>query len=436
MPAPILREAFIERMTALIPASRRLGHDTALLLVDLHNLTQINHRHSFNLGDAMLSTVFGALRSAVQDERNVFRIGTHTFAVLLPGMTVSHFVAIAASQVRDAVSRALEEYHEFTPPRLVVGASMTQGALMPPMSLLAQAEINLSRARAGGGLDIESMLLASADDLLGDQLERPFEDALHRNEFDVYFQPQVACTDGQVVGAEALIRWQLDDRGFINPERIVELAAQAGKTFEFARSITNKVVRQVSQWRARHDSFTVSINVSADLLANADLPVVLTNAIGIWGVSANSVTLEITEETIVANLESNKRTLFELRDLGFGLSIDDFGTGYSSLAYLRRIPATELKIDRSFLVDSLSSKQDQRLLALMIDMAHLFGMEAVVEGVEDRQTQALLMSLECDVIQGWLVGQAMPPEDFARWLDDWQGWPSLPETGLNPIAWR
>ncbi|WP_195891489.1 putative bifunctional diguanylate cyclase/phosphodiesterase [Luminiphilus syltensis] len=423
----IQRSACIARLEEIVASGFQSGRCTGLLLIDLNNLRQINHRHSFRLGDVMINEVLETLRAGVKDCQNVFRIGGHTFAVVLPDLEFPGYLSVAAARLSESLADALEMESDFTPAKVHIGASVSAGKPASALDMLARAEMHLERVREDRGLAFESTAITDDVSSFDEQLGRQFEQALHRSEFEVYFQPQVSTATGAVLGAEALLRWSRAEQGFVSPERVIHLAAQSGKTFELARSIINNVARNAKAWCCEEADFKVAINVSADLLGTVDLVDILDRASSIWDVPHKNLTIEITEQTLVSDIQSSKRLLRDLRDRGYGISIDDFGTGYSSLSYLRQLPATELKIDRSFVNTLLLSDEDRELVRIIVDMGHLFGMQVVAEGVENLETRYTLEKMGCDVLQGYLIGHPMPAVDFESWRRDWTGWlPGVP----------
>jgi len=218
-----------------------------------------------------------------------------------------------------------------------------------------------------------------------------------------------------VYGAEALIRWHLPDHGYVPPEELIALALVSGRSYELTRWVINRALRYQREWK---EDFTLplAINLPADLVSSPDLANMLQSALAIWGADPASVTVEITEGAVIEDKEAGFHNLEQLRSLGLGLSIDDFGTGFSSLSYFKEIPATEIKIDRSFVMRLLEDEQDQNLVKIIIDIGHLFNLEVVAEGVEDSATLDILRELGCDIVQGFLFARPMPEAELREWL--------------------
>jgi EAL domain-containing protein (putative c-di-GMP-specific phosphodiesterase class I) len=240
--------------------------------------------------------------------------------------------------------------------------------------------------------------------------------ALETDQLEVYLQPQVDLVDGQVVGVEALIRWNHPTRGLLSPAQLLPAAEQAG----LLRPLTDKVIdlslaAATRWWHER--AVPVSVNLSAANVSDLDLPGKVGSTLARHGLPAHVLTLELVEDTLMADPERGRQVLAELRHLGVRTSIDDYGTGYSSLAYLRHLPADELKLDRSLTADVGTDSRAAAIVEHTVALAHALGLRLVAEGVEDDATGEVLGRLGCDIAQGYAIARPMPVDDFVRWLD-------------------
>lgn len=429
------RAAFLVHADAILTSAQLRCRPTALILLEISNLRQINQRHSHTTGDRMVEAMHQALRETVDDTACIGRVGGQTFAVLLLGTLLPEIITATASELREAVAHTLDWEGDYLPPNIRVAATVNQGEDISASRLLRNAELNLDSTIEGDGADLEQMLwnqrLAAED-----YLERPFANALKDGQFQVFFQPQVSAASGRLAGAEALIRWQHPQSGWVAPERIVELAEQSGKCLDLTRFIIDQSLTMATAQQNAGLPLCVSINIPPKLMANAGFLRCLDSAVERFGVETAAITLEITEQALVTDLEADRTIMSSLRDRGYGLAIDDFGKGYSALSYLREIPATELKIDRRFVARALESESDRKMLCMIVDMAHLYGMTAVAEGVEEAATLATVISPGCDLIQGWHTGKPMPASVFEQWVASWAGWKETSPADLHAIAWR
>jgi len=217
------------------------------------------------------------------------------------------------------------------------------------------------------------------------------------------------------VGAEALMVWPHRSRGMVSPSQFIPIAEKTGQIRPMTMWALNTALRHASNWNFP-GRIAVSVNVPAEMVGRDDLPDMVENALHLWGDPRVQLVLEITERSLVTDPDRSFRILSRIRELGARISIDDFGTGYSCLAYFKHIPADELKIDRSFVQGMTTDPANADIAALIIDLAHRFGLSVVAEGVEDAETFEMLRQRGCDVVQGHLFAKAMRMETFSQWL--------------------
>ena len=239
--------------------------------------------------------------------------------------------------------------------------------------------------------------------------------ALTAGELEVYLQPQVDLADGRVVGVEALVRWNHPTRGLLSPAELLPAAEQAGLLRPLTDTVLELALAAVARWWPTR-RVPVSVNLSAANVNDLDLPSKVAAALAAHGLPPEALTLELVEDTLMADPERGRQVLGELRRLGVRTSIDDYGTGYSSLAYLRHLPADELKLDRSLTADVDTDHRAAAIVEHTVALAHALGLRLVAEGVEDAATGAALAALGCDVAQGYAIARPMPVGDFLQWL--------------------
>jgi EAL domain-containing protein (putative c-di-GMP-specific phosphodiesterase class I) len=283
--------------------------------------------------------------------------------------------------------------------------------------LLRCADVAMYAAKSGReGVHV---YLPEPDGGTGDRL-RTMEElrvALTDDQLVVHLQPQVRLVDGDVVGAEALVRWQHPTRGLLSPAQLLPAAEQAGLLRPLTDTVLELSLIAVARWWAER-RVPVSVNLSAVNVTDLDLPGKVAQALMRHGLPPEALTLELVEDTLMADPERGRTVLGELRHLGVRTSIDDYGTGYSSLAYLRGLPADELKLDRSLTSDVAGDPRAAVIVKHTVALAHDLGLDLVAEGVEDAETAAVLADLGCDVIQGYVLARPMPVDDFLVWLDE------------------
>ncbi|MCH8140564.1 MAG: EAL domain-containing protein [Proteobacteria bacterium] len=245
-------------------------------------------------------------------------------------------------------------------------------------------------------------------------IQKEVEAAFERGEFTLYYQPKIHANFGSLLGAEALIRWLSEKNGLANPGAFIPYIENAPIIRPLTWFVIKSALSKCSQWPA---SISVSVNIPTMLLNDDEIVAVTRDALGLYEMDPARLTLEITESGFMEQPERSLTILKQLRDLGTMISIDDFGTGYSSLAYFRNLPATELKIDQTFVNNMCTDPRDEALVKTIIDLAHNFGLKVVAEGVEEKAQVEKLKEMGCDVLQGYLFGEPMPAAEFQKMVD-------------------
>ena len=411
---------------ALLEGAQRMLDDAtaarpaALLLLDLDGFKEVNDSLGHHAGDQLLRQVGPRLSEALGDGELLGRLGGDEFAVLLP-----------QASLEDAQKRA-ERFRElilqpFTVEdiRLHVGVSI--GVATAPVPAATVAELlrcaDVAMYAAKSTREGVHVYVPDPDGGTGDRL-RTMEElrtALESNQLLVHLQPQTALDDGRVVGAEALVRWQHPRRGLLSPAALLPAAQQAGLMRQLTDLVVELSLDAAARWWPVH-RVPVSVNLSAANVTDLDLPWKVEDALARHGLPAEALTLELVEDTLMADPERGRAVLGELRRLGIRTSIDDYGTGYSSLAYLRHLPADELKLDRSLTADVDADARAAAIVRHTVALAHDLGLSLVAEGVEDAATAAVLADLGCDVAQGYAIARPMPVPDFLTWLATPRPW--------------
>jgi EAL domain-containing protein (putative c-di-GMP-specific phosphodiesterase class I) len=246
-------------------------------------------------------------------------------------------------------------------------------------------------------------------------MESGLRQALERSEFEVYYQPKVSLVSGKIVGAEALIRWRHPERGLVPPLEFIGLAEETGLIVPMGEWILRNVCEQSVIWQAQGmEPMRIAVNLSHYQFSQPDLHHKILNVIKSTGFSPDYLELELTESSLVKDMEMTVATLKELRTIGIKISMDDFGTGYSSLSYLQQLPIDTLKIDRCFIRNLSKSPENRAITAAIIQMAHTLNLKVVAEGVEIEEERRFLAEHSCDEIQGYLFSRPVPANEFAE----------------------
>jgi diguanylate cyclase (GGDEF)-like protein len=368
IPSQSIMQHVDQRLDALLRNTDRFAHfDGEQILLVLPNLANKDH------------SVLAAIK-IISELKKSFAVATHS-VTLRPHVGIANFPETG----RDG--NQLLMYADIA---LRIAATDEHGFYVYQVK-------DIIEPKAYNGLDIE------------------LENAIHANELRVNYQPKIDIQTGRCISAEALIRWTAPWGQQINPGLLVGTAENSGLINPLTLWILNTALRHAAAFSNARVDIGISVNLPPKMLEDKELPQIVQQALDIWGVPAAKLTLEITEGSMMGNIETSIAMLSKLKELGINLSIDDFGTGYSSLAYLKRLPVHELKIDILFVRNMLNSIGDKKLVRTIIDLAHNFDLTAVAEGVEDQQTFDLLRELGCDVAQGFLFSRALPEADFINW---------------------
>lgn len=412
----IARRDFVDALRLIVDAQSPGVKSVGLMLIDIAGLSKINALHGYEGGDAVLATSQARLLEISKLPDTVFRVGGHCFAFILPGLSNPAFVTLAVNKVVSTLQGEIMLAGGVVALEPRVGLAISHEGKTPSMKLFADAEHSLEQVKAGVEIQFDQLLGPAENRPPRDELEGRFRQALQAGELDMYFQPKIDLVTGQIASAEALLRW-IDDQGapILAPPAIVALANQSGEGFGLTKWIASQCIRTLSQWRGEFE-IGLAFNLQASLVNHRDLLSTLNDAKAIWGVEPSKITVEITEDAILEDHEAGCGNLDLIRAAGINLSIDDFGTGYSSMSYFQQIPATELKIDQSFVRTMVEDSQSLQLVKIMIDIGHQFGMRVVAEGIESEETLEALKALGCDYGQGYYFTKPLPRAEFEQWV--------------------
>lgn len=407
---PPIRDKFIGYLDSLVDVSM-----VGLLIVDIKNFKRINHAFGLNIADKVLAIMVERFEGAQLNGSSVFRLGANEFAIVLPKLLDPHLMVLAASKVARVSEEPIEISGRHMQLKVHIGYASNAGISCAAEDLLRHAELLLVEAKASGVVFVEydNQRVVSPYDWL---LESELNQAIANNELELFFQPKISLTESLGVHLEALARWRHPERGMISPVEFIPLAEQTGAIKPLTKWALHTALRSASEWPAHFSDYSVAVNLSVQVLEEEDLVNQVSAALSIWGISPESLTLEVTESAFVNEGAKGVQRLHELKALGVQISIDDFGTGYSCLSYFKHIPADELKIDKSFVDHLLESGDDQHLVQLMIDLGHRFGMTIVAEGIEDEATFNMLKTMGCDYAQGFYRARPMPQKELLNWL--------------------
>ena len=398
------RLALVEAIETTLATERGRAEGLTVMIVDLGRFRAINDMFGHSFGDEVMKEVVCRLQGL--EMMAVGRVGGDSFAVARRGALDS---AEALSLGSGVVSRLAEPYL-IGGRRAVLSAraGLTTSALSGHTGgvLLSHADMALSATKDMVGNAVEIFAPAMTVRLVEKQeMEQALRTALHERQFEVFYQPLVRLADRQIVGVEALLRWQHPTFGTISPGRFIPIAEETGLMVELGRDVLVTACREVAGWPGQ---LRLAVNVSPVQFELGDVLADVSAALAESGLPPARLELEITEGLFVDPGHPAGLALERLRSLGVGVALDDFGTGYSSLGYLSRLPADRIKIDRSFVMALPGDDDGKAVVSAVLAMAHTLGKEAVAEGIETEAQAALLLRLGCDLAQGYLFGKPMP----------------------------
>ncbi|MCW5662205.1 MAG: EAL domain-containing protein [Piscinibacter sp.] len=387
----------------------------AVLFVDLDGFKPVNDSFGHSCGDRVLEQVGARLKAFGRGGDVVARVGGDEFLLLLPGVSSTEVLAQAAQGLIESLSRPYKvEDRE-------IGISCSVGIAVYPdgcdaAKLIARADVAMYAAKRAGGTRHAFYTAAMDSDAQQNfDMMRDLRQALANNELELFFQPKIDARSGKVTAAEALVRWQHPSRGMVMPGQFIPLAERSGLIGPLGNWVIEAACKQARAWRDKGLRMRVAINVSAYQMRQEDLVDRIADALKRHRIRPSLLTLEITETAAMEDTRATQETFRRLGELGVHLSIDDFGTGYSSLAYLRKLPAEELKIDRVFVQDVEHSADARAVVDAVLKLAHALGLKVVAEGVENPRQQQILVELGCDELQGFLFAKPMTARALLLW---------------------
>jgi len=389
-----------------------------VLLVRLHRVKEVQSVFGLKTGSRFVHMVRELIENAMRPVDELTEVCIDEFVLLLPGLKNKAQAILAANKIVDVLSDPLKCDGQTIHPRVSIGIAYSEDSGDSFDDLIRHANIALENARHTD----EGYILFSEDLLpeeLPDQLlEQEMHFAYEHDEFALYYQPKIHLADNRLIGAEALIRWFSSRHGFINTQRFIDVLEDSQLLLSVTKWVVNTAVRQCKTIQQHQPNFTMAINVSPALLDDMTIVDLVQNATGIWGLDPASLIIEVTEGAIIKNPERSLSVLHAINELGASVSIDDFGTGQSSMMYLSRLPAAELKIDKSFVINMNSSDNDAKIVKATIDLAHNLGMQVTAEGVENEETMTNLIAMQCDKAQGYYLARPMDFDVLLAYLDN------------------
>ena len=404
-----------DRLEQEIQIARREQSCLTVLSMDLDGFRQINDAYGHQIGDALLVDVARRIRACIRMRDTLARLDGDEFVVLAADCGPGDAVALA-EKVLAAVREPAVIVDRAISVSMTIGISLYDGHDPLPGDLLRNADAAMTYARALGHNGYRFFESSMSDDAQKQVvLLQDLRQALDRGEFVLHYQPRYSTREGRMTGAEALVRWAHPSRGLVPPLEFIPTAEKNGLIFQLGEWVLDEACRQMRLWcDAGYEDWIISVNLSAQQFNHPELTQTVREALERYHLEPHRLTLEITESTAMQDADASLAILCQLHEMGVGISIDDFGTGYSSLLYLKRLPASELKIDRGFVRDLTHDAEDAAIIAAIVALGRALNLNIVAEGVETREQQEYLTRLGCSSLQGYLLGRPVAADQFVQ----------------------
>jgi len=403
---------FLDRESAVARATQ--GR-MAVLVLELRRVDRLQALLKGPPAAVTMTLVLERIRKVLRADDRAAAINDDEVCIVLPRLAHPTQAILAAVKVLRALDRPISHEGGTAVLRPCIGIATVPEQGYDPAELLMAGDV----ARRIAATREEGYHVTQSEDTIETEVYRgmdlDLERAIRANELEVAYAPQVELSTGRPVAAEALVRWRHPQAGDLPPETIVGIAERTGLIGSLTVWALNAVLRHAATMKSAHGTPRFALNISTRILTDGELPTVVDQAMKTWGVDPGTITLEITESSMIGDAERSMAMLTRLKGIGVQLSIDDFGTGYSSLAYLKRFPLDELKIDRLFVAGLLTDNGDRQIVRSVINLAHNFDLRAVAEGVEAPSALEELRRLGCDVAQGFVVSPPLSETAFRAW---------------------
>lgn len=413
----------LERLSQSLIQSQRNFEKTAVLFLDLDDFKKINDSLGHETGDKLLIKCAKRLQNAIKNEATVGRLGGDEFIVLINGLVKRNDVLSVIQRLLEAFRRPFNLDDKELIMTVSIGVAIYPDDGDCASDLLRNADIAMYQAK-GLGRNTYSFFTKEMNVVMQRRLalEAQMHGALERNEFEVYFQPQIDIKNKKIIGAEALIRWHNASLGHVVPDEFIPLAEQIGLIVPIGEFVIKQAMHFLRDWEKNHQSkFSMAVNISPRQFRDEGLFTFIRDQLSRMSLSPEQLELEITEGVLMNGQGYIKKALNKIKQLGIKLSMDDFGTGYSSLGYLRNFSFDVLKIDRSFVQGITSNKADYDLVKATIAMAHSLGLSVVAEGVETKDQLLMIQGLGCQVVQGFYYSKPLSAQnllEYSKWFEN------------------
>jgi diguanylate cyclase (GGDEF)-like protein len=416
------RTLILDRAEQMLVRARRRQTPVAALLIEIDNIKSVNETLGHDAGDELMRAVAERLDGVVRDTDALGRVGGDEFVVIAEELSLAGGPEPIAERLMETIAEPFElgGKHE-TRVTLTTSIGIAVGERTSAEQLLRDADTAMFQAKREGKnhfVVFESGMQDAAQRRI--ELEMDLRDALASDEFFLVYQPTFSLRDMSPTGVEALLRWRHPTRGVVQPNDFIPLLEETGLIVEVGAWVLTQACLQAAAWRRAGYPIGMAVNVSARQLDTDRLVTEVADALAVTGLDAKALTVEITETTLMRNVEETVRRLTSIRAQGVRVAIDDFGTGYSSLSHLQRFPVDALKIDRSFISRLTENAEGESLVHTLVQLGKALSIETLAEGIEAHNELSLLLEENCDSGQGYLFARPLSIEDASAFLDNWR----------------
>jgi len=417
------RAVILSFLDSTLLRSQRAGLRTGLLVLEVNQFKRINVTYGFERTQTLLKLINERLQEGLPNKDRVFYLGRDEFVIVLVGLRVADQMHLAINKIQQLLYPAFMLDDTSLHIRATIGATISPDNLVRSSRFIQEADAALLEAQ-DGHLDTVFFVdrAIEGEDAIPDlEMQSLLEGALERNELSVVYQPKTDLKTGRLVGVETLTRWNSHLLGSINAELLIDAAEKSGLINKLTFWTIDSAAKQYNTWKEQKLRIPMGVNLSTRVIGDPNLVSKVQHALSIWNMPPEDLTLEVTETAFMQAPERSLQVLSELKALGVRLSIDDFGTGYSSLTYIKEMPVSELKIDKSFVMQMKKCASDQKIVKTIADLARNFELKVVAEGVEDIESYHLVMDLGCHTAQGYLLSKPLKPTHLEQWVreDNW-----------------
>ena len=416
------RRLFRNRLEKAVKTVMRSGSSMALMFLDMDQFKRVNDTLGHDAGDILLKEVASRLSSTVRENDTVSRIGGDEFTILLTDVHHTQDVLVVAEKLLLAMAKPIRIKGQDMVTTVSIGITMTPEDSTDANTLMKNADLAMYRAKELGRNNFQFFSEDMNHSILEHlSLEKEIGEAISRNQFSLVFQPKISLCDYSVTGVETLIRWQHPEKGMITPDRFIPVAEETGQILEIGSWVLEQSCRQISSLirsKVLPQDAKVAVNLSARQFTDPYLLQRIRSVLEITKIRPQCLELEITESTLMEDVESAIQIMQEIKRTGVAIAIDDFGTGYSSLSYIKRFPIDVLKVDRSFVTDIPDDENDMAITAAVIAMAHKLSLTVVAEGVETQEQLQFLRQNACNEGQGYLFSRPLSLGQLHQFLSE------------------